>query len=386
MAASDTITALREEVRDWIAANPVEPVRLSGAHEQMGYHSSEVKVRWTQALREGRWLCLSWPVEYGGRGLGPLEVIAVNEEFAHAGLERIRLGMGETLVAPAILEHGTPEQKRRFLPRILSGEDVYCQGFSEPEAGSDLARLRTRAVRDGEELVITGDKIWQSGAHQANMIFTLCRTDPDAPRHRGISYVLVPMADNGIRVEGIRMMSGDYGFNQVHFEAARAPVANVIGGLNNGWRTAMTTLGAERAGEATTQYLGYRDELFALAGALGLGPDDADRVPERLTDAYLQVELMRASGRAIADTLELGGTADRLLAVDKINWSEYHVWFGEMAIDELGLAGAVLPDGDDYTLTLFQRVMLESRGRRIARGTNQIQRNIIAERVLGLPR
>lgn len=380
------LAALRAEAHAWVEQHAAEGVRAQYSHEPMGYHIDNRSRRWTQLLRESRWVCLSWPEEYGGRGLGPLEVIAVNEEFARAGLVRSKLGMGETLVAPAILAHGTEEQKARLLPRILSTEDAYCQGFSEPEAGSDLARLRTRGVVDGQEVVIDGDKIWQSGAHNANMIFTLCRTDPDAPRHKGISYVLVPVTDNGVRIEQIRMLTGDGGFNQVHLDGARAPLNNVIGGLHNGWRVAMTTLGAERAGEATTQYLGYQRELFALVHALGLGPEDIDRIPPRLVDAYIQVELMRVAGRRIADALTIGTGADGLLAVDKVNWSEYHAWFGEMATEELGLDGLLLPDGDGYPLTTFQRVLLESRGRRIARGTNQIQRNIIAERHLGLPK
>ncbi len=377
---------VRAEARAWLATHASDAPRSRGSHDPMGYHIDEATRRWTGQLREARWLCLSWPTRYGGRNLSPSEVIAVNEEFARAGVTRPRLGMGENLVAPAILAHGTEEQQERFLPRIISGDDVYCQGFSEPEAGSDLASLRTRGVVDGDNVVVDGDKIWQSGAHQATMIFTLCRTDPDAPRHHGLSYVLIPMADNGVQIEQIRMMTGDHGFNQVRLAGARAPMINVIGGLNNGWGVAMTTLGAERAGEATTQHMGYRQELIALVDALGLREQDVDQLPASLVDAYIHVELMRAGGQRIADSLRAGRPAEALLAVDKVNWSEYHSWFGEMAVEELGLDGLLLAEGTGYPLTMFQRVLLESRGRRIARGTNQIQRNIIAERVLGLPR
>lgn len=377
---------LRTEVRSWLAANATGAPVAELTHDKMDYDPGELGQRWVSRLREGRWLCLSWPQNYGGRGLGPLECIAVNEEFAKAGVQRPRLGMGENLVAPAILEHGTSDQKEYFLPRILSGHDVYCQGFSEPESGSDLARLRTRAVVDGDDLVVDGEKIWQSGAHQANMIFTLCRTDPNAPRHKGISYVLIPMTGNGVRVEPIRMLTGDRGFNQVFFTASRAPLFHVIGDLNEGWNVAMTTLGAERAGDATTQYLGYQRELFALVRTLGLTQNSVDNAPPRLVDAYLEVELMRLSGQRVTGAMLAGQSADALLAVDKLNWSEYHAWFGEMAIEELGVDGLVRPGGDAYALSMFQRILLESRGRRIARGTNQIQRNIIAERLLGLPK
>lgn len=377
---------LRLEVRGWLKENAACATRSGGAHERMGHESSAELARWIDRLREGHWLCLSWPGEFGGRGLGPLEVIAVNEEFQREGVSRPYLGMGETLVAPALLAHGTVEQKARLLPRILSGEDVYCQGFSEPEAGSDLASLRTHGFVDGDEVVIHGSKIWQSGAHLANMIFTLCRTDPDAQRHKGISYVLVPMIDNQIRVEPIRMLTGDYGFNAVQFDGARAPLTNVIGGLNEGWRVAMVTLGAERAGNATTQYFGYLLELLSLVARLGIKETAFEQVPGRLVDAYLQVQLMRVSGQRVADSLQLGESAERLLAIDKVNWSEYHAWFGEMAVEELGMAGLIQSGEGSYPLDQFQRILLESRGRRIARGTNQIQRNIIAERLLGLPR
>lgn len=386
VTGESAIEELRAEVRAWLAEHAADGPPLELAHETMSYEPANELEKWVSLLREARWLCLSWPAEYGGRGLDALECIAVNEEFARAGVQRTRLGMGEALVAPAILSHGTEEQKAHFLPRILSGEDVYCQGFSEPGSGSDLAGLRTRGVIDGDELVIDGEKIWQSSANRSNMIFTLCRTDPESPRHKGISYVLVPIADNNVRVEQIRMLTGDYGFNQVRYEGARAPLANVIGGLNAGWRVAMTTLGAERAGEATTQYMGYERELLELVHALGISPNAIDDLPPRLVDAYLEVQLMRSGGRRIADSMMAGQTADGLLAVDKVNWSEYHVWFGEMAVEEIGLDGIVRPEGAGYQLNTFQRVLLESRGRRIARGTNQIQRNIIAERLLGLPK
>lgn len=394
-AEGRSVPGLRAEVRAWLAMHAALAPAMAGSHEPMGYLRDPAMMDWIGLLRSGRWLCLSWPPEYGGRGLGPAEIIAVNEEFALAGAPRPALGMGESLVAPALLKWGTDEQKARFLPPILAGEDVYCQGFSEPESGSDLASLRTRGVLDGNQLVIDGDKIWQSGAHRANMIFVLCRTDDGAPRHRGISYVLVPMTGNGVTVRQIRMLTGDRGFNQVELRGARAPLDNVIGGLNNGWVVAMTTLGAERAGDATTQYLGYQRELLGLVDALGLCSADAastadaasavDRLPARLVDAYLEVQLMRACGLRIADELAAGTSPEALLAVNKVNWSEYHAWFGEMAIEELGLEGLLLAGGD-YALTPFQRILLESRGRRIARGTNQIQRNIIAERILGLPR
>lgn len=381
------LARLRAEVRAWLHEHRDIGLPLESAHEAYRHEHSAGEYRWLDALRAGRWLCLSWPVEYGGRGLGPVEILVVEEEFAHAQLLRPDLGLGEALLAPAILSHGTPEQKERFLPRILSGEDVWCQGFSEPEAGSDLASLRTSGVVDGDELRINGEKIWTTNAGEANMMFLLCRTDLEVAKHKGITYVLVPMIDNGIEVDLIRRPSGDFGFAQERITDARAPLANVIGGLDNGWKVAMTTLGAERAGKAAVQYVGYRHEFDALIDRLGkLGRLDDQLVRQRLAVLAIGVELMRATGRVIGARVAAGQSVDELLAIDKLNWSEFHLEFGSAAMDLLGASALIRPAGDDYRLDGVQRAFLESRGRRIARGTNQIQRNIIGERVLGLPK
>ncbi|MHB1911054.1 MAG: acyl-CoA dehydrogenase family protein [Acidimicrobiales bacterium] len=378
---------LRREVRDWIAANRIDGLEPGGAHPPYDHTASAAEIEWVERLREGAWLCLTWPECYGGRGLGLAEVVAVNEEFARAGLPRPTLGMGESLVAPALFAHGTPEQQDRFLPRILSGQDRYCQGFSEPGAGSDLASLRTVGVLDGDEVVITGQKVWTSGAHRANLIFTLCRTDPDAPRHRGISYVLVPMADNGIEIRPLRQMVGDHGFNQVFLDRARAPLANVIGGLHNGWRVAMTTLASERGGNATTQHLGYLSEWTRLVDlARDNGALARPTVRSDLARAYTAIRIMEFSGGRLVSEMTRKGPAGPQASVGKVFWSEYHRWFGELAMQISGPAGLVRPPGPGYAVSEFQRIFLESRARTIARGSSQVQRNIMAEQVLGLPR
>lgn len=382
-----SLTELRAEVRTWLADNRSQGAPLEFAQEPFAHRETTAEAHWIDLLRKGRWLCLSWPEEYGGRELSPAEILVVEEEFARAGLRRPQLGMGEMLLAPSLLAHGTANQKRRFLPRILSGEDTWCQGFSEPESGSDLASLRATGTIEGDELRIRGDKIWTSNADQANMMFLLCRTDREAPKHRGISFVLVPMEDNGFEVSPIRMASGDGGFAQEKITDARAPLDNVVGGLGNGWAVAMTTLGAERAGKAATQYVGYRHELGTLIrrleeqGSLG----DAG-VRQRLADLAVEVELMRAVGSVISARIVAGENVEDLLAIDKLNWSEYHCEFGSTALDLLGASALIRPDGNGYELDSLQRVFLESRGRRIARGSNQVQRNIIGERLLGLPK
>ncbi|PRZ43969.1 alkylation response protein AidB-like acyl-CoA dehydrogenase [Antricoccus suffuscus] len=377
---------LREEVRQWLSANTDYAPPIGGAHEAMGYKVGDGRDAWVARLREGRWLCLSWPQRFGCRELDVFGCMIVNEEFARAGVPRTTLGMGESLLAPALLQHGTVKQQDKLLPRILSDEDRYCQGFSEPEHGSDLAHIQTRASLDGNRLVVNGEKIWQSGAHNANRIFMLVRSDPDASAHRGISYVLADIVDNGVRVEPIRMMPGDYGFNHLTLNDTIVSLDEVVGGLHNGWKVAMTTLGAERAGQVTTQYLGYQREFVDLVGRLDEhGLLDEENLA-RLVDPFIEIQLMKYNGQRVADELRDGVSSAGLLAVDKINWSEFHVGFGRLAAELLQDSGIRRPDGDGYELTGLQRAMLESPGRRIARGTNQIQKNIIGERVLGLPK
>jgi alkylation response protein AidB-like acyl-CoA dehydrogenase len=348
--------------------------------------------RWQAALAEARLICPQWPEEVGGRGLSGVHMAILNEEFAHAGLPRVIRGMGESLVGPSIIVHGTDEQKAHFLPRIIKGLDRYCQGFSEPDHGSDLGGVETRAAVDGDEIVVNGQKVWTSGAHVANMMFVLCRTDADVPKHQGLSYVLVPMkrADgqtNGIDLRPLLQMSGASGFCEEFIEDARAPLFNVIGGLNNGWRVAMTTLGNERGGRATTQHLRYEREFWDLVGtARKLGRHDDPLVRQDLAWAYTQVEIMRFAGLRTLATLAAKKEPGPEASVNKLFWSEYHKRFGEIAINLEGAAGMIRPDGGGYKTTPWQQAFLGSRAGTIFSGTSQIQRNIIGERALGLPK
>jgi alkylation response protein AidB-like acyl-CoA dehydrogenase len=314
----------------------------------------------------------------------------VNEEFHRARVPRVSRGMGESLVGPSIIVHGTEEQKAYFLPRIISGEDRYCQGFSEPDHGSDLAGVETRGVVDGDEIVITGQKVWTSGAHLANRLFVLCRTDPDVPKHRGLSYVLVPMRDNGIDIRPLRQATGASGFSQEYIAGARAPLFNVIGGLNNGWRVAMTTLGNERGGQATTQHLRYEREFWDLVDeARKRGRTDDPLVRQDLAWAFTRVEIMRYQGLRLLSTLAAQREPGPGASVAKLFWSEYHKRLGETAIDVLGADGmlaGVDSGGDGYRLARWQNTFIGSRAGTIFSGTSQIQRNIIGERVLGLPK
>jgi alkylation response protein AidB-like acyl-CoA dehydrogenase len=380
------------EVREWLKANA--PAELKGRQLPRYRRTGEVKRlldEWTSRLAEAGYMCVAWPKEYGGRGLGGVEVALLNEEFHRAGVPRITRGMGEQMVGPAIIAHGTPEQKSYFLSRIISGEDRYCQGFSEPNAGSDLASLRTKGVLEGDDIVVNGQKVWTSWFWDATMLFCLCRTDPSAPKHKGISYVLIPIArdgkPNGVEFRPIKQMSGEGHFAETFITGARAPQFNILGGLNNGWRVAMTTLAHERGGGTTTQHTVFREEFWRLVDdARRLGKLEEPRVREQLAWAYSNVEIMRYSGLLMLNAMAAGrdpgpgGSA----SVNKIRWSEYERKLGEIALDTLGPESMVV--GESYNLAPWQQTFLQTRTHTIWGGTAEIQRNIIAERVLGLPK
>jgi alkylation response protein AidB-like acyl-CoA dehydrogenase len=379
----------REEVREWLRDNrPADPDAVRSQMIGGGPEHEE----WAARMHEAGLLSVGWPKEYGGRGLSGLEVAVMNDEFARAGVPRVTRGMGEWLVGPSIIVHGTEEQKARFLPGIVDGTDRYCQGFSEPDAGSDLAGLTTRGVVDGDEIVITGQKVWTSGAHRATMMFCLCRTDPDAPKHRGISYVLLPMkrpdgSPNGIELQPIRQITGNSNFSATFITEARAPLFNVIGGLHNGWRVTMTTLGNERGGNATTQHVQYEQQFRRIVDEVRtLGYADDPLVRQRLAWAYTHVEIMRYAGlRTLAEVVarkEPGPGA----SINKMFWSEYARDLGAWVMNLKGAHAMVRPDREGYALDPWQRDFLGSRSGTIWGGTAQVQRNIVGERVLGLPK
>jgi alkylation response protein AidB-like acyl-CoA dehydrogenase len=357
--------------------------------------------QWRQVLYRRGLLGITWPTEYGGRGLSRLHQVVLMEELARAGVpfgEHTDL-FGIKMLGSTLLRWGTAQQRRRFLPRILSGADRWCQGFSEPGAGSDLASLATRATLDGATWVIDGQKTWTSMAHRANWIFLLARTDPLARGHAGLSFLLCPLDQPGVEVRPIRQASGDSDFNEVFFTGARAAADLVIGAPGEGWKVAMTLLGHERGDEAATNPILFRaelDRLFALAAEHGRDRDPVIR--QRLAWCYARVEVMRYLGYRILTQLrngtELGGAA----SVAKLYWSEYHVAATELALDIQGLDGLV-PQGrgplravrtDDpgapNSSGSWLGAFLNARAGTIYAGTSEVQRNILAETVLGLPR
>jgi alkylation response protein AidB-like acyl-CoA dehydrogenase len=396
------IAQFRTELREWIAREAPEGLAeladwnmaASGgarrAPRMAEALASPLYAEWDRKLSAAKLICPHWPAEYGGQDMDAVRLAVLNEEFYRAGVPRVNRGMGESLVGPSIIGHGTPEQKATFLPRIISGEDRYCQGFSEPNHGSDLAAVETKGEVDGDEIVITGQKVWTSGAMYANKMFILCRTDPTVPKHAGLSYVLIDFTDPAITFRPIKQISGAAEFCEDFFDGVRAPLFNVIGGLNNGWRVAMTTLTNERGGRATVQHLGFEREYWELVEtARKHGKNTDPLVRQQLAWAYTQVQLMKFSGLRTMARLAAGLQPGPEASVAKLFWSEYHKKLGEIAAGIEGTDTLVRPEGGadgDYVTTQWQNVFLSSRAGTIFSGTSEIQRNITGERVLGLPK
>jgi alkylation response protein AidB-like acyl-CoA dehydrogenase len=341
----------------------------------------DVRHRWEKLLGAAGWIGLGWPVEHGGRGASLVQQVIFAEEYARAAAPA-RVGhIGENLVAPTLIEFGAPGQHARFLPAIRAGEELWCQGYSEPGAGSDLANVSTRAVRHGEEWVLTGQKVWTSLAVQADWCFVLARTTPESKRHEGLSYLLVPMHQPGIEVRPIVQITGTSEFNEVFFDGARTDVVNVVGEPGDGWRVAMATLGYERGVSTLAQQIGFERELLAVvAAARRRGRADDPIVQSRLADAWIGLHVMRQHALRTLATDDPGAAS-----VSKLVWASWHQRLGELAMDVLGVDGT-LADAFPYELSDLQRLALFSRSDTIYGGSNEIQRNIIAERVLGLPR
>jgi alkylation response protein AidB-like acyl-CoA dehydrogenase len=396
------IAQFRSELREWIGREAPEGLAeladwnmaASGgarrAPRMAQALASPLYAEWDRKLSAAKLICPHWPAEYGGQDMDAVRLAVLNEEFYRAGVPRVNRGMGESLVGPSIIGHGTPEQKATFLPRIISGEDRYCQGFSEPNHGSDLAAVETKGEVDGDEIVITGQKVWTSGAMYANKMFILCRTDPTVPKHAGLSYVLIDFTDPAITFRPIKQISGAAEFCEDFFDGVRAPLFNVIGGLNNGWRVAMTTLTNERGGRATVQHLGFEREYWELVEtARKHGKTTEPLVRQQLAWAYTQVQLMKFSGLRTMARLAAGMPPGPEASVAKLFWSEYHKKLGEIAAGIEGTDTLVRPAGGedgDYVTTQWQNVFLSSRAGTIFSGTSEIQRNITGERVLGLPK
>jgi len=391
--------AYRLEVREFLSANL--PDGWGGFGALNGDEADDFMVSWRQTLYEANYLAPSWPKEYGGAGLTAMEAVILAEEFTRAGVPSggTNDGFGIRMLGNTLLMWGSEEQKAYYLPRILSGEDTWCQGYSEPDAGSDLGNVGLRAELDGDEWVLNGQKIWTSAGHLADHVFTLVRSDPDAPKHKGISFLLVPMDQPGIEVRPIKMITGDSHFNEVFYTDARCPKGNVVGGVNNGWGVAMSLLGYERGEAAATgpiRFQGELERLIALAQEQGVADDPIIR--QRLAWCHSKVQIMKYLGQRTLTQFLAGHQPGPDAAISKLYWSEYHKLATELALDIYG-ANALHAAGRP-SASLFQTddagaesssaswigSFLGARAGTIYAGSSQIQRNIIGEKLLGLPK
>lgn len=379
------VEEFRAEVRQWLAENLVgEFAALKGLGGPGREHEAfEERLAWNRHLAAAGLTCLGWPVEHGGRGLSVAHRVAFYEEYARADAPDKVNHLGEELVGPTLIAFGTPEQQQRFLPPIRDVSELWCQGYSEPGAGSDLAGVATTAVLDGEpgkqHWIINGQKVWTSLAHWAQWCFVLARSEKGSKRHAGLSYLLVPLDQPGIEIRPITQLTGDSEFNEVFFTDARTDADLVVGEPGDGWRVAMGTLMFERGVSTLGQQIRYARELSGLVElAKNNGAVDDPAIRERLTRAWAGLQAMRSFALASMDTERPGDDN-----VSKLLWANWHRDLGELAMAIKGAGGLTL-DGGEFDE--WQRLFLFSRADTIYGGSNEIQRNVIAERVLGLPR
>ncbi len=380
--------AFRKELRGWLEKNrdSVPPAREILSEDENTWKTA---VAWHKKLNEGKWMAVNWPAAYGGRGASVLQNIIYHEEFERAGTSVPFTGMGISLLGPTLIHWGTEEQKKRFIPKILTAEEIWCQGYSEPNAGSDLASLQTRAVEDGDDFIVNGQKVWTSLAQYADWIFLLVRTDPDAPKHKGISYLLVDMHSPGITVRPLVQITGGRGFNEVFFEDVRVPKKNIVGEKNNGWSVAITTLMFERSGTRENSMSQVR-ELADLAKRVqrnGRSAWDSADVRQKIIEFACEAEALKYTGyRQLTRQLK-GMPPGPEGSMMKLCATELNLRIASFGMELLGpysqfeQNAQFAIDGGKWSFR-----MLAARAATIYAGTNQIQHNIIGERVLGLPK
>ncbi|MDV6014166.1 acyl-CoA dehydrogenase family protein [Haloechinothrix sp. LS1_15] len=376
----------RSRVRDWLESNLTgEFAGLRGLGGPGREHEAfDERLAWERHMAEAGWTCLGWPAEHGGAGLPLDKQVIFHEEYARAEAPATVSHLGQELLGPTLIAFGSREQQERFLPPIRAVEELWCQGYSEPNAGSDLAAVSTSAVREGDEWVITGQKVWTSLAHVADWCFVLARTEPRSPgsrKHAGLSYLLVPMDQPGVEVRPINQLTGTSEFNEVFFDGARTAADMVVGEPGDGWRVAMGTLAFERGVATLGQQIGFRRELEDLTRlARENGALDDPTIRSELARAWVELDVMRAHALRT-----LGSTERGAAEVAKLLWANWHRDLGELAMRVRGAASLVTGGGaEDFDQ--WQRLFLFTRADTIYGGSNEIQRNVIAERVLGLPR
>ncbi len=381
----------RDEVRTWLEEHLVGEFAGLRGRGGMGQEDIPVEqqIAWEREMAGGGWLGIDFPAHLGGRECSLSEQVLFHQTYVEARGPGRLPNMGVTLLGPTLVAYGTPEQQERFVPPILSGDEFWCQGYSEPNAGSDLANVGTKAVLDGDRWVVNGQKIWTSLAQYSDWCFVVCRTDPDSARHAGLSYLLVPMDQPGIEIRPIVQVTGGTEFNEVFFDDAVTEADLVVGQPGRGWEVAMGTLAFERGASTLGQQTYFRQELDALlAEARANGTADDLVVRQELAQAYATLEIMRYNNLRMLTVVDAGGVPGPEMSIGKLVWSNWHRSLGELMVGVRGADGmAVAAEHDEeYTLDSWQRTFLYSRSHTIYAGSNEIQRNIIGERVLGLPR
>ncbi|KQW53028.1 acyl-CoA dehydrogenase [Nocardioides sp. Root1257] len=376
--------AFRAEVRAWLEEHLTgEWAALRGLGGAGRDHEAhDERVAWNRLLAEHGWTCVGWPTEYGGRGLSLTQQVIFHEEYAKADAPVRVNHLGEELLGPTLMAFGTDEQKARFLPRIVAVEELWAQGYSEPNAGSDLANVQTRARLDGNQWVVDGQKVWTSNAHFSQWAFVVCRTEPGSERHRGLSFLLVPLDQDGVDVRPIEQLTGGSEFNEVFFTGARTGADLVVGEPGDGWKVAMALLGFERGVSVLAQVVGFSRELDGVVAlAEGNGAIDEPVLRDRLAGLKVELEVMRRQAMRGLSSDDAAGPS-----VFKLAWATWHKKLGAVAMDVLGPAGLTTATGAGYDLDRWQRLFLFSLADTIYAGSDEVQRNILAERVLGLPR
>ncbi|SEF15594.1 Acyl-CoA dehydrogenase [Rhizobiales bacterium GAS191] len=386
--------AFRDDLRRWLRAHLPDGWGETVFEPVDEDENAHFRLEWERKLYAGGWNGIAWPKQYGGRGATLIEQAIFAEEMARADAPEGLNIIGRNLVATTLLHHGSEAQRQRFLPKIISGEEVWCQGFSEPNAGSDLASVRCQAVRQGDHFMVNGQKIWTSFAQYAQWCILLVRTDPAAPKHRGISFLLVDMRTPGITIRPLRQISGESEFNETFFDDVRVPAENLVGDLNGGWKIAMTTLAYERGPEdALGRQIRFKqdlDRLLDTASSIKRGGKAAiedGALRQKLAKSIVEVELMRLNClRSFSKSLK-GTPRGPEASMNKLYWSHVTQGMYETALETLGPLAPL--DGDDPVSPAGRRFhlgFLRSRAFTIYSGSSEIQRNIIAERLLGLPK
>jgi alkylation response protein AidB-like acyl-CoA dehydrogenase len=364
----------RDEVRGWLEANHPGPTPEG---DDAGF---EFRRAWQRKLNERGWAGLSWPEQYGGSGATLFEQAIFSEELARASAPQMANTLGLAMGGPTVIGHGTDAQKDRYLAPILSAEEIWCQGFSEPQSGSDLASLKTKAVRKGDEWIVTGQKVWTTMAHQAKWCMLLARTDPDAAKHRGLTYFLMDMEQDGVEIRPLRQITGEAEFNELFIEDARIPDENIVGGENNGWSVAITTLMHERAGLAFALQVSVQVELRELMDrARETGASKDPIIRQRFAQLYAEAQVLRLNAYRGLTKLQAHGAPGPEGSLGKWHWAEVNQSLTELALDLAGPRAQLVDEPWTYRY-------LRARANSIEGGTTEILKNIVAERVLGLPR